>query len=305
MATKKEYTQVLPMATNKTVKEQFGWCPVSIFKPEKKEYNSSVMESDEGDHTTRRSSDAKYLPNLRFSKFHPHLAEMCINYWSTPNSQIVDPFAGRATRGTMALSLGRKYVGFEVAPTTFQKTSKKIKDLGGVIYNNNGCKMEEVEDNFADMVFTCPPYHRIEKYESAPNQLSDIKDYDTFLKQVELTTINIHRVLKPGGFLVWVCGDWRDGKAFRMFHNDCINIFNQKGLLAWDIIIVHNNSPFAPLQAGKVAAKRYTSKIHEYILVFRKEGSLEVEFEPDAIDMDKISIEGEIKTQVTIDDFFE
>ena len=28
------------------------------------------------------------------------------------------------------------------------------------------------------------------------------------------------------------------------------------------------------MQIGKVAAKRYTSKIHEYILVFKKEGEL-------------------------------
>ena len=28
------------------------------------------------------------------------------------------------------------------------------------------------------------------------------------------------------------------------------------------------------MQIGKVASKRYTSKIHEYILVFRKNGEL-------------------------------
>jgi hypothetical protein len=34
--------------------------------------------------------------------------------------------------------------------------------------------------------------------------------------------------------------------------------------------LIKNFSPFAALQMGKVAAKRYTSKIHEYLLVFRK-----------------------------------
>ena len=43
-----------------------------------------------------------------------------------------------------------------------------------------------------------------------------------------------------------------------------------KGLTCHDIMVVENISPFAPLQAGKVAAKRYTSKVHEYALVFRK-----------------------------------
>ena len=42
-----------------------------------------------------------------------------------------------------------------------------------------------------------------------------------------------------------------------------------------DIIVMKNKSPFARVQIGKVAAKRYTSKVHEYILVFRKPGELE------------------------------
>jgi len=29
------------------------------------------------------------------------------------------------------------------------------------------------------------------------------------------------------------------------------------------------------MQIGKVASKRYTSKIHEFVLVFRKDGELE------------------------------
>jgi DNA modification methylase len=269
----KTYSQVLPMDTNKTVKRQFGWCPVSIFKPERREDLRQLI-GDDGDESTRRSKDAKYLPGLRFSEFHPHLAEMCIKYWSMPNSLIVDPFAGRATRGIMALNLNRQYLGFEIAPNTFKKTSAKISPLGGKLINDNGCEMNEAVDNSADMVFTCPPYHRIEKYESTENQLSDITDYDEFLENIKLCASNIKRVLKPNGFLVWVCGDWRDGKAFRMFHNDSLNIFKEVGLIPWDVVIVHNNSPFAALQAGKVAAKRYTSKVHEYVLVFRKAGDI-------------------------------
>ena len=35
-----------------------------------------------------------------------------------------------------------------------------------------------------------------------------------------------------------------------------------------------NDTIFAALQAGKCASKRYTAKVHEYILVFRKKGEL-------------------------------
>tara|TARA_B110001450_G_C17423183_1_gene400750 strand:- start:476 stop:649 length:174 start_codon:yes stop_codon:yes gene_type:complete len=55
-----------------------------------------------------------------------------------------------------------------------------------------------------------------------------------------------------------------------------------------------NDTIFAALQMGKCASKRYTSKVHEYILVFRKEGELEYS-------SDKIRN----KEQSTLSEFFE
>lgn len=266
---KKVYQQILPMSVDSTVKEQFGWCPVSVFKPERRDDWKAII-GDDGDETTRRSEDAKYLPGLRFSEFHPHLAEMVVRYWSLEKDLIVDPFAGRATRGIVGLTLGRRYQGYEVAASTFRKTQEKIAPLGGQLECFDGCHLAHTLNDSVDLVFTCPPYHRLEKYESAPSQLSDIADYDKFLEQITICAKNVARVLKPGKFLCWVVGDWRDGKAFRLFHADSLRIFQQFGLVPHDVVIVHNNSPFAPLQAGKVAAKRYTSKVHEYLLVFRK-----------------------------------
>lgn len=268
------YKQILPMKTDETVKDQFGWLPVSVFKPQRREDWREII-GDDGDESARRSEDAKYLPGLRFSEFHPDLAEMIVKYWSLENDFIVDPFAGRATRGIVGLKLGRKYQGYEVATETFRKTKEKIEPLGGELHCLNGCLLGHTQNASADLVFTCPPYHRLEKYQSAPNQLSDIKDYGDFLTQIRVLARNVVRVLKPGKFLCWVVADWRDGKAFRTFHADSIQIFEGAGLKIHDIVIVHNNSPFAPLQAGKVAANRYTSKVHEYLLVFRKPDSSE------------------------------
>ena len=261
----RHYQSILPIDENDTVKNQFGWLPLSIFKPERKEEWHTLI-GDDGDISTRRSEDCQYLPGLRFSEFHPHLAEIVIRYWTVEEDSIVDPFAGRATRGIVARELKRKYIGYEIAPTTFQKGIAK----GLALINADGCQMSETPSESADCVFTCPPYHQLEKYESASKQLSDIKDYEIFLDAIRTCGENIIRVLKQGKFLCWVCADWRDGKAFRLFHADCLRIFTEVGLMPHDIVIIHNNSPFAHLQAGKVAAKRYTSKTHEYLLVFRK-----------------------------------
>lgn len=271
---RRRYQALLPLSEGDTVKNQFGWLPVSVYRPGKgAEWDGLVRDS--GDPAgTRRSENAKYLPGLRYSRFNPELAETVVRYWSVKGATVVDPFAGRSTRAVVAAALGRRYIGYEIVPQVAETIVDRLSDLSPeeepAIFVEDGCRMASTPDGVADLVFTCPPYHRLERYESVPGQLSDIREYGSFLARIEECALSVERVMKPGAFLCWVCADWRDGKAFRLFHKDSLDIFSEAGLLPHDIVIIHNNSPFAPLQAGKVAAKRYTAKTHEYLLVFRK-----------------------------------
>jgi len=68
---------------------------------------------------------------------------------------------------------------------------------------------------------------------------------------------------------VWVVADFRkDG--FKVFHRDVLDIFEKSGFTTWDIVINVLHSPFVWTQVGKCDAQKYTSKAHEYILVFKK-----------------------------------
>ena len=275
----KEYKKVLPMSDDIKVIDQFGWLPLSVIEPDRKskqKWKDAYL--DDGIKEKRRGDAVEYLPGLGFSEFHAGLAEDILTYWSMDGSVVVDLFAGRATRAYISSKLNRKYYGYDISPTTVNRVKEHLNkhNTSATIYCDDGCKMKQTSDNFADLVMTCPPYHQLEKYESVDGQLSDLGTYEEFLDMIELCGRNINRVLKPGGFCVWVCGDWREGGKFRSFHSDTIRLFENAGLNTHDIIIMKNKSPFAALQVGKVAANRYTSKIHEYILVFRKTGELEV-----------------------------
>jgi DNA modification methylase len=273
------YKKVLPFSDDMKVKDQFGWLPLSVVEPNKAskiKWKDAYL--DDGMKEKRRSDDAKYLPGLGFSEFHAGMTENILMYWSMDNSVVVDPFSGRLTRAFISSKMGRKYYGYDISPTTVKRVKAHLEhhDSDATIYCDDGCKMKQTPDDFADLVMTCPPYHQLEKYESVDGQLSDIKKYPEFLDMIELCGTNINRVLKPGGFCIWVCGDWRESGKFRNFHSDTIRLFEKAGLITHDIMIMKNISPFAALQAGKVASKRYTSKVHEYVLVFRKEGELEI-----------------------------
>ena len=273
------YKKVLPFSDDMKVKDQFGWLPLSVVEPDKAskiKWKDAYL--DDGMKEKRRGDDTKYLPGLGFSEFHAGMTENILMYWSMDNSVVVDPFSGRLTRAFISSKMGRKYYGYDISPTTVKRVKAHLEqhDSDATIYCDDGCKMKQTPDDFADLVMTCPPYHQLEKYESVDGQLSDIKKYSEFLDMIELCGTNINRVLKPGGFCVWVCGDWRESGKFRNFHSDTIKLFEKAGLVTHDIMIMKNRSPFAALQAGKVASKRYTSKVHEYVLVFRKEGELEI-----------------------------
>ena len=288
-----KYNQVLPIRDGCRIDEQFGWLPMSILEPTK-ESKASWKEAylDDGENESRRSDDAEYLPGLKFSEFHAGVAEQILRYWSMKGSVVVDPFAGRATRAVVASKLGRQYEGYEISPTTYKRVTEHFKKLGvsPKLYNNDGLFLTFTDDEVADLVFTCPPYHDIEKYESVTNQLSDCETYEKFMRQIGYCGYHINRVLKPGAFCVWVVGDWRcpRGGGLRSFHSDLISLFTKEKLIHHDTIIMKNISPFAPLQAAKVASKRYTSKIHEYVMVFRKEGEYEV---PDYCSLDDLRVQ--------------
>ena len=284
------YKQVLPIRNDCRIDEQFGWLPLSVMEPtkeSKKHWPNAYL--DDGSNEQRRSESSEYLPGLKFSEFHAGLAEQILRYWSMKNSVVVDPFAGRATRAVVADKLNRQYQGYEISQRTYDRVKSHFKKfkVSPKLFLGDGTVMHNTPNEIADLVFTCPPYHAIEKYENIKGQLSDCGSYEEFLGFIKRCGRNVERVLKPGAFCVWVVGDWREGGKFRSFHSDLIRIFTEVELIHHDTIIVKNISPFASLQCAKVASKRYTGKTHEYVMVFRKKGEYEV---PDYCKLDDLRV---------------
>ena len=274
---RKEYKHILPFDHDMRVIDQFGFIPLSVIEPtkHKKDLWKKIAYIDDDIEETKRSSSAEYLPGLKFSEFHAELAEIIIKYWSMQGSVIVDPFAGRATRAVVSGTLKRKYYGYEISKMTYDRVNvhlKKHNIQNATVYNDDGLIMKNTKAGFADLIMTCPPYHTLEKYEDCIGQLSSIKTYEKFLSRIDTCISNIYRVLKEGAFCAWVCADWRDGGEFKSFSSDTIQLFKNNGLIHYDTIIIKNVSPFAALQMDKVASKRYSSKVHEYLLVFKKPG---------------------------------
>jgi len=276
------------------IKDLYGFLPISVWYIKNKGYWRRLIRDDyEGQSTVYKKAyktdhvyvdpltGKKYIKKIKYSEFHPILAERIIKFWSEKGDHIVDPFSGRITRATVSLALGRSYEGYEIGPKTHKLTLERMKPIieairrirGSVpefkLWNDDGCLLKHTPDQSADFVFTCPPYWRAERYEPVRGQLSEMT-YEQFLDMIRLNAQNVWRVLKWNKFAVYVVGDVRISGKFYPLHSDFANIFVEEGFELWDIIVNVLISPTAWMSATRCAEKKYTHKIHEYILVFKK-----------------------------------
>ena len=251
----------------KTAKAKYGFLPTSIWHIIKSE---SLMRYT--DDTMRGSQEHGGNP---LSEFSPDVAKRIVMLWSDEGDIVLDPFGNRGSIVMMARLLNRASICNEIVPTYYNHIKEKVEcnklgDFAKPIRLINGdARCLQIDDASVDLIATSPPFWDVEKYESTDGQMSDITTYQAFLLEYEKSIKECNRVLKNGRYCVFVVNDIRREKTLIPFHADTINIFMRNGFQLHDIIINVLNS--ASIQGiGQAVENKYTAKMHEYILVFKK-----------------------------------
>jgi len=214
------------------------------------------------------------------SEFNPTTTKNIISFWSQSGDLILDPFSGR-TRALVSHAMNRMYVGFEVSSDVVSYMDAKFCELGlkgdknfNVDIVNDDCKhlSQYYGDVEFDMVFTCPPYWNLEKYESCNGQLSDITDYNVFLTELVSRLVEAFKRLKIGGYMCVVVGDFRRKGEYITFHSDLLQSLKSFDCLKLHDVVTIQNIPFntAAFYFGSRKKHKYTTKSHEYLLVWKK-----------------------------------
>ena len=85
--------------------------------------------------------------------FPERLATDHINTWCPPGGVVLDPFMGGGTTGIMAISSGRKFIGFDIDEEYVRSANKRLQEqsrlitLGEVNVQSNIESHQELEDN--------------------------------------------------------------------------------------------------------------------------------------------------------------
>lgn len=208
------------------------------------------------------------------SVFDPVLCEVVYNWYCTTGGIVFDPFAGGATRGVVAELLGRPYIGIDLSEQQVDANQINADRLGvcPAWYCDDSRNADQyIDDGAADLVFTCPPYHNLEKYSTHPLDLSNMNYKDFSAAYREIIDISC-RKLKQGRFAVFVVGDIRDSKgAYRDFIGLTKQAFFDAGLYLYNEAVLLEPYGTAPLRAGLMfRSMRKTAKVHQNVLVFYK-----------------------------------
>jgi len=210
------------------------------------------------------------------SIFDPVLCEIIYKWFCPDGGLILDPFAGGSVRGIVSNYLGYKYTGIELREE--QCVSNREQAIEILEVNNQPqwyCgDSEQVLDakwNIEfDLLFSCPPYMNLEVYSDLPDDLSNMNDA-AFITKYNSIIHKSCKLVKRGGYAVFVVGDLRDNKGYQKdFTGITKQAFIKAGMKLYNelILVEPVGTKAMTLERGFKNGK--LAKVHQNVYIFKK-----------------------------------
>ena len=146
--------------------------------------------------------------------------------------------------------------------------------------------MPELGSQSVHLVITSPPYYNLKKYGS----YGQVKSYSEYLHNLQPTFKEVKRVMMPGRFVALIIGTAITNHGIRPINADIIQIMvNLNFTFVKEVIWMKPKGTQGLWQRGvtKFLKKEpypclFSVNIqHEYILIFRNEGQMQLQFKPE------------------------
>jgi DNA modification methylase len=244
------------------------------------------------------------------ASFPESLVREFILFFTRKRQLIVDPFLGTGSTIVAAVETGRSGVGFEIASKYAAISRKRIgvavaghssepsetKTLRAEVVRADSNKLSQIwkEKEYppADYCITSPPYWNQLKrnsirqktraakgldteYSSDPDDIGNIEDYRTFLNAMKRVFDEVHKVMRPKGYLTIITNNvFTAGRMYPLAF-DTVSTLSQEPY-AWtpkdEKVWCQNDKTLLPLGVYNAWVG---NRHHQYCLIFRKENSPE------------------------------
>jgi len=212
------------------------------------------------------------------SIFDPALAEILYKWFVPKDGLIIDPFAGGSVRGIVAGLSGFDYLGIELREEQVNANIAQGEDLLSEcsksvtwVCGDSMVKLDTIEDNSFDFIFSCPPYLDLEVYSDDKADLSNMpaEKFDEFYSEIIRKACS---KLKDNRFAAFVVGDVRkkDG-SLSNFIGMTIRAFEKAGLRFYnEAVYVTPIGNLALRTSAQFKSSRKFGKMHQNVLIFVK-----------------------------------
>ena len=209
------------------------------------------------------------------SVFDPVLCEVAYRWFCPTGGAILDSFAGGSVRGVVAAMSGYQYHGVDLRAEQVEANQRQAEELnlnGAHWYTGDSQNIKSlVPDLTYDFMFSCPPYHDLEKYSDDPADLSNMSYEDFVLVYTRIINQSLE-LLNENSFACFVVGEIRSKNGdYKNFVGDTITAFQDAGAHYYNELILVNVAGSLAIRAGGSFAKsRKIGKMHQNVLVFWK-----------------------------------
>ncbi len=205
----------------------------------------------------------------------------------TSGGRIYNPFGGGVQMGYVAGACGYEYVASEIRQNQCDANNAICSEFDGVKWIPSNSATFSPDGEF-DMVFTCPPYYRVEKYvdydgNPPPGEINSLPTYAEFM---EILFAGYHKAiaaLKDDRFFVVMTGDSRDKTGAYYCHEADTELFLKSCGLSIYNRIVYLESEFTRLAHAKktLHLRKFPKREQKIIVAYKgKIGDIGKHFAP-------------------------
>jgi intein/homing endonuclease len=117
----------------------------------------------------------------------------------------------------------------------------------------------------------CPPYYDLEQYSDNAADLSNMRTYDEFNYGMFACATAHAKVLKPGAFVCFVVGLFRDKRGELVdFRAHTVKNFRDAGFIFWQDIVLTRNFASAAVRSTNAWRGKKLVPTNEHLLIFRQ-----------------------------------
>jgi DNA modification methylase len=230
--------------------------------------------------------------------FPKDLCKRLLEIYTKKGDVVLDPFMGSGSAIITARDMERKGIGFDINPKFVDLAKKRLSQQKLIelaveepdIYCEDAINLlKYVKPDSVDFVLTSPPYWNIHTrkrtadykeprpYSTLERDIGNIIDFNDFMTEMKSIFQKVHMVLKHSKRCIIIVMDIRQGSQFFPFHLNVSNMMSGIGFVLEDIIIWDRKKEYNNLRPLGYPYVFIVNKIHEYILIFRKNRVEEIE----------------------------